>query len=218
MDKLEIDGVTLMFSGRTILNDIYLQCKTTEIVGILGRNGTGKSCLMKMIFGSMKGEHQSVRINGEYHAQAFTVPNNIHFMPQDGFVFGRHTFQDLISIFELHPYLDEIYTIPEIQKNKGQKLKDLSHGMRKVMQILTVLYTPGKFAILDEPFSHLSPVMIERIIPHIQAQSKAKGIILSDHLYETVFKVSTHLYVLSSCVLHAIEHEEDLGRFGYVKG
>ncbi|MBL3656282.1 ATP-binding cassette domain-containing protein [Fulvivirga sediminis] len=92
MDKLEIDGVSLSFSGRTILNNIYLQCQTGEIIGLLGRNGSGKSSLMKMIFGSLKGDHQSVRINGRYHEQAFSEPKTIHFMPQNGFAMNRYSF------------------------------------------------------------------------------------------------------------------------------
>ncbi|MBL3656283.1 hypothetical protein [Fulvivirga sediminis] len=60
--------------------------------------------------------------------------------------------------------------------------------------------------------------MIEQIIPHIQAQSKVKGIILSDHLYETVYDVSSRLYVVSAGVLHHIQEKDELVMFGYVKG
>ena len=48
--KLEIDSIQFEFNGRKILSDIYLQCETGKITGLLGKNGEGKSCLMNIIY------------------------------------------------------------------------------------------------------------------------------------------------------------------------
>ncbi|MGS0014500.1 ATP-binding cassette domain-containing protein, partial [Escherichia coli] len=59
---LEADGIQLSFYERKILSGIYLQCETGKITGLLGRNGQGKSCLMKIMFGSLPAE-KSIRFD-----------------------------------------------------------------------------------------------------------------------------------------------------------
>lgn len=51
--KLEIDSVFLEFGNRRILSDIYLKCETDKIIGLLGRNGNGKTSLMNIIYGNL---------------------------------------------------------------------------------------------------------------------------------------------------------------------
>ncbi len=99
MNTLEVDSVNLAFGGRKILTDVYLKCETGDVVGLLGRNGSGKSSLMKIIFGTLRGESQSVRLNGQYVKQLFKSPNTVHYLPQDGFSMNYLTFNDLVRIF-----------------------------------------------------------------------------------------------------------------------
>ena len=53
---LEIDSVVKSYDTRVILTDIYLKCKTGDIIGMLGRNGTGKSTLLKILFGILQAD------------------------------------------------------------------------------------------------------------------------------------------------------------------
>lgn len=62
---LEIDSVELDFWGKSILAGCYINCKPGEIVGLLGRNGSGKSCLLKIIFGSLNANFKHLRIDGK---------------------------------------------------------------------------------------------------------------------------------------------------------
>ena len=61
---LEADGIQLAFDNRKILLSIYLKCETGNITGLLGKNGTGKSCLMRIIHSSLYCE-SSIRIDGK---------------------------------------------------------------------------------------------------------------------------------------------------------
>ena len=64
-NRLEIDSVQLSFGEKAILKSIYIKSETGKVTGILGRNGCGKSCLLKLIFGEIHSSEKSVRINGE---------------------------------------------------------------------------------------------------------------------------------------------------------
>jgi lipopolysaccharide export system ATP-binding protein len=53
MYTLKADSIELAFDGRKILRDVHLSCKQGEVIGLLGRNGCGKSSLLKIIFGTL---------------------------------------------------------------------------------------------------------------------------------------------------------------------
>ena len=68
--QLEVDSVMKMYGETTILADVYLSCVPGDIIGLFGRNGTGKSTLLRIIFGSLKGDRSCIRINGKIQKKA----------------------------------------------------------------------------------------------------------------------------------------------------
>lgn len=217
MNLLESDSINLSFYGNMILNNIYLSCHTGEIVGLIGRNGSGKSCLMKVIFGTLRADNQSVRINKNYYSHPYRQDSGVRYLPQDGFLPGYITFEEIIRMFHLEPYLEELRSFAEINDHFNSRIGTLSGGQKKLMEVLTILYSPARFILLDEPFSFLSPVLIEKLIPHIKGQQHEKGIILTDHMYRTVLSHCDRLYLVRSGVLHEIKHDQELIDLGYLK-
>ena len=69
----EADSVQLEFGSKKILSDVYLKCETGQVTGILGRNGEGKSCLMNIIYGSLKPQNKSIRFNNVFLSQYINV-------------------------------------------------------------------------------------------------------------------------------------------------
>src|ERR1700754_1985471 len=82
---LKVDSVQLEFDRRVILQDIYLDCKQGEIVGLLGRNGCGKSSLLRIIFGILKPAFKHVSINGQYIARGYHH-TRIAYLPQHNYL------------------------------------------------------------------------------------------------------------------------------------
>ena len=199
-----------------ILQDIYLKCETGEIVGLLGRNGCGKSSLMKILFGSLRGESQSVRLNDKYVSKLFEVDNAISFMPQEGFAMDYLTFDHMANIFCSSETKDKLLQIREVKRHQHTKFRALSTGVKKLIEVLTLLYSESEFIVLDEPFSFLSPVLTETVISHIRKQSQLKGIFLTDHMFQSVFEVCTRNYLLYNGSLRQITHKSQLEDFGYV--
>lgn len=113
---LEVDGVQVQFNDRNILSGIYLKCETGTITGLLGRNGSGKSCLMNAICGTLHCE-KSVRINRLSVPQAFKRPGLLAYLPQ----FPSHQ-----NIFLFNAYLkimdrimmDSLPVSPDLQQAK----------------------------------------------------------------------------------------------------
>ncbi len=185
-------------------------CKTSEIVGLVGRNGSGKSTLMKILFGSLHGENQSVRFNKTYHRIPFEKKGLVNYLPQDTFLPDSLTFNKARKIFGVTAEFEETTEIDHIQ------LGELSKGQKRIIDTLIILYAPTMFSLLDEPFSFISPLMIEQLIPHIHKQSKVKGIILSDHSYRTVLEVCSRFYFLNDGIIRSFEDKKELQDLEYL--
>ncbi|MEN2401431.1 ATP-binding cassette domain-containing protein [Flavobacterium sp. MC2016-06] len=60
---LELDGIQKKFNQKTLLSDVYLKCETGEIIGLLGRNGSGRISLIKIIFGIESAPDKCIRVD-----------------------------------------------------------------------------------------------------------------------------------------------------------
>src|SRR5476651_396524 len=87
MPVLKVDSIQLEFDGRKILQDVYLSCSKGEIVGLLGRNGSGKSSLLRIIFGLLTPAYKYVSINDEFVDKGY-LNNRIAYLPQQNYLPG----------------------------------------------------------------------------------------------------------------------------------
>lgn len=102
--KLEADSIRLEFNDKRILSDIYIKCETGKITCLLGRNGEGKSCLMKIIYGSLKCE-KSVRFDSVVQYEAFSRPGLLLYLPQFKFITKTLSIKRIFKDFELDSVL-----------------------------------------------------------------------------------------------------------------
>src|SRR6202012_3154425 len=85
MARLQVDSVELSFDDRKILQDIYLDCSKGEVVGLLGRNGSGKSSLLKIIFGTLDPTHKYVSIDHKFIGKGYNT-TQIASLPQHNYL------------------------------------------------------------------------------------------------------------------------------------
>jgi ABC-type multidrug transport system ATPase subunit len=213
---LEIDSVQLKFGERTILNNIYLKSETGKVTGILGRNGCGKSCLLKLIFGEIQTNEKSVRINGNILFKDYRNPKDLKMLPQFNFL------PKYIKVIQAFKYFDIDFSefcnlFNEFSDWAQFKIQKLSGGNIRVIETYLVLKSDTTFCILDEPFSHLSPKNAETFIEIIKQEKDRKGIILTDHMYHYITKISDDLYVIKDCVSYKIDDIDKLKDYGYLR-
>jgi len=213
---LEIDSVQLRFGERTILNNIYLKSETGKVTGILGRNGCGKSCLLKLIFGEIQTNEKSVRINGNILHKDYRNPQDVRMLPQFNFL------PKYIKVIQAFKYFDLDFSefcdlFNEFSDWTQFKIRQLSGGNVRIIETYLILKSNTKFCILDEPFSHLSPKNVETFIEIIKQEKDTKGIILTDHMYNYITKVSDFLYVIKDCASYKIDDLDKLKDYGYLR-
>jgi ABC-type multidrug transport system ATPase subunit len=212
---LETDSIQLAFNGRKILSDIYLKCETGTITGLLGQNGQGKSCLMQIIFGSLNCE-KSVRIDNSSQKNIFGFHNMLLYLPQFNFIPKSLSLQRIFLDFGLEYSLFQI-RFPEFKNRHREKIKQLSGGEQRLIALYVIVKSKTFFAILDEPFTHLNPIQIEKVKGLLVEGKVNKGILITDHMYKNVTDISDSLYILSNGKTHLSKSPEDIETLGYAR-
>ena len=214
MRELYIDSVAHSYRGDKVLSSVYLSCAIGEVVGLLGRNGSGKSTLLKIIFGNLRPDYMYMRLNGQPIKQAY-LSGQVSYLPQHLFIPQHLKIKDLVDQYT-NTYRHQLLGEELITKHLDMPIGDLSGGQKRLVECLLVLYGDSDFVLLDEPFSQLSPIIIEEIVRHIQALSKFKGIVLTDHYYQHILNTSSRIVLLHNGCNYSIKNKEDLQLHGYI--
>lgn len=213
--KLEADSIQLQFGERVVLSNIYLKCETGQITGLLGRNGHGKSCLLKIIYGTLKCE-KSVRMDGVALHEAFKRPDLLLYLPQFNFIPKSLSLKRVFQDFDLD-FLSFTQRFPEFASKYKSSVGSLSGGGSRLVELYVILKSPSHFALLDEPFTHLSPLQIEKAKELLLEEKTNKGLVITDHMYKHIIDVCDNLYVLANGKIHLTKNSEEIETLGYAR-
>ncbi|HVU58107.1 MAG TPA: ATP-binding cassette domain-containing protein [Puia sp.] len=182
---------------RTILSDIHLQCRTGRITGLLGRNGSGKTSLMRIIYGDLPCDSRSVTIDNHLLTRPYTQPDRIRYMPQFDFIPGALTLERVCLDFNLDMERF-IEVFPEFHPHRRHRIQYLSTGQRRLIDIYIITRSRTQFVMLDEPFTLLSPIQIEKVKVILEEEKQNKGILITDHLHRHILDLSDEVYTLKN--------------------
>ena len=213
---LEIDSVVKSYGLYDVLTDIYLRCQTGDIIGMLGRNGTGKSTLMKILFGTLQADRKFIRIDGKVYNQPYKIINEICYLPQDSFLPKYMSVEKAIELYLGKQQVTNFLEDSILQKLNTSKISHLSGGELRYLEIKLLLHTDCKFILLDEPFNGVSPILVGEIKKLILKTSEFKGIILTDHDYRNVLDVANQFCLIYDVGIKKIDNKQELVRWGYI--
>ncbi|MCK5731105.1 MAG: hypothetical protein KAH68_08520, partial [Draconibacterium sp.] len=106
---------------------------------------------------------------------------------------------------------------PNFEKYYNFKLRSLSGGENRILEIYLILASKTKFCMLDEPFSQVMPVHVDTIKRIINEEKKNKGIIITDHLYEHIIDICDDIYVILNGKTYLTKDKNDLIKLGYLQ-
>jgi ABC-type multidrug transport system ATPase subunit len=212
---LVADNIQLAFGSRRILSDISIHCETGSITGLLGRNGIGKSCLLRILYGDLAVTTRSVRFDKASLSKPYLHPGLLLYLPQYNFIPARLPLGRVLDDYQLE-FGDMEKMFPELGLTYRSRIHDLSGGHQRLINLYIVIRSPSHFALLDEPFTHLMPLQIEKVKEMLLEEKPKKGWLITDHLYTEVTSLSDRLYILVDGATHSAKTSQDLLSLGYI--
>ena len=213
--KLLIDSVQLRFGDNVVLQSAYVTSYKGRVTGVLGRNGTGKSCLFKCIMGGIRPQNKYIRLNDEPRTDYGHIGLRVKYLPQVHFIPPGMTLPQAYELYGVD-FEGLVRFDDKFDCLRSQKVKELSGGERRIAELYMILNSDAEFCVLDEPFSNIAPIYDEKIRAIIQEQKANKGIIITDHVYEEILRVADDLFLLRDGFTYQIHSRDDLVRLGYI--
>jgi ABC-type multidrug transport system ATPase subunit len=211
----EIDNVELYFDKKRILNGIYLKAETGKVTSLLGSNGSGKSCLLSIAFGTLIAKYSHVRLDSKPVLKPLYLTKKAAFLPQHNFTPNQAKVNTLFTLFDIS-WTDFIKDYPEFKTHKNNTINKLSGGERRVIEIYLILKKKAEIIFLDEPFNGVAPLYIEKIKALIIEEKKHKAIILTDHRYTEVIAIADTIYLIKNGCSKLIETLTELEDYKYL--
>jgi ABC-type multidrug transport system ATPase subunit len=211
----EIDNIELSFTGKRILNGIYLKAETGQITGILGSNGSGKTSLLNIFFGNLEPKYKLIRINSEPVLKPLYQTKLVAYLPQHHFIPKALKVDSLFKLFKVswNEFTTHFETFGHYRKIKFEKL---SGGERRLIETYIILKSNVKLVLLDEPFTHLSPIYIATIKALIEKEQKEKAIVITDHMYKHILDLANAIYFIQHGNSKLLHEKEELVNLKYI--
>ena len=224
---IEFKNVSLSYGNRLILDNINFKINESQIFGMLGPNGVGKSTIFNLITGLIKPNSGIIKINDydvtKYPVYLRTREFKVGYVPQYGGFFNDLTlFENLKAIGEIvlnqkNLILDRVnylLTKFELDNVKDIKAKFLSGGQKKKLVIALSLLSQPKVLLLDECFAALDVLtikMLQEIIVNLQQESNIT-ICICDHQARDLLACVDVAMILSNCKIIAQDSPSNLVR------
>lgn len=214
---LDVRSVIHSFGKRQVLSSIAFTCRTGDVIGIFGRNGTGKSTLLKILFGTLQANKSEVYIDNELAGAKTAINKQVAYHHQEVFLPKHTTVKNLIPLyFPDGEKQNKLFYDQQINKIENQKVGALSLGQQRYLQFLLILHLDHYFVLLDEPFSMLEPLLKELIKEKIELHKSCKGFIITDHYFADVLQVANIKKVITDGVMKVVDKDTDLIDLGYL--
>ena len=192
---LKVEGVNQYYGGSHILRGVGFEAKLGEVTVVLGRNGVGKTTLLKSLMGVVPVKTGSIQLDGRditRDSPFERVRQGVGYVPQGREIFGRLTVEENLrmglatkpggtpvpaELFELFPILKQF-----LNRRGG----DLSGGQQQQLAIARALAAGPKLLILDEPTEGIQPSIIKDIgrVIRMLADRKTMAIVLVEQYYD----------------------------------
>lgn len=208
MNILKIDNVTKRFKDKLALDNVSLSVEEGEIFGLIGPNGAGKSTLISIISDLMLPDSGKVEINGlDLRTNSIKSKSIIGLVPQELAIMEHLTPFDNLEYFgafyglnrkDLYERIDEALKITGLEYVKKKKVKKLSGGMKRRLNIAIALLNHPKILILDEPTVGVDTQSRNQIFKFVKKISKEQGttVVYTSHYIEEVENLCSKVFII----------------------
>lgn len=209
MKLLETVELVKIYGNRPVVNRVSFEVNPGEIVGLLGRNGAGKTTAFRMTIGLIKPDSGRIFFNGEDVTNLpmyMRARRGMGYLAQEPSVFRYLTVENnIMAVLEVRKmdYEARKKRCAELLNDMGlSKLAknlavSLSGGERRRLEIARALVTEPSLILLDEPFSGIDPIAVQEIRNIIKGLSDhGIGILITDHNVRETLSITSRSYII----------------------
>jgi urea transport system ATP-binding protein len=204
---LKVEGVNQYYGGSHILRNVGFEAKLGEVTVILGRNGVGKTTLLKSLMGVVPVKTGTIKLADEAITKDTPyerVRKGVGYVPQGREIFGRLTVQDNLLMGLAYksgstPIPNELFELfPVLKQMINRRGGDLSGGQQQQLAIARALAAGPKLLILDEPTEGIQPSIIKDIgrVIRMLADRGTMAIVLVEQFYDFAAELADQYIVM----------------------
>ena len=210
------------YNGRIVVRDVSLEVASGEVIGLLGRNGAGKTTCFYMIAGLVASDGGSIELDG---ASISRLPIHrrarlgLSYLPQEASVFRKLSVEEnILAVLELRqdrqgkalPRTEQMLQLESLLKElqidhiRSNTAISLSGGERRRVEIARALATSPRFILLDEPFAGVDPIAvieIQRIVTLLK--NRRIGVLITDHNVRETLGICDRAYIMNEGIVLA---------------
>jgi urea transport system ATP-binding protein len=218
---LSVDSLNQYYGGSHILRGVSFEAKLGEVTVVLGRNGVGKTTLLKSLMGVVPVKSGAIKLDGVDLTRATSYERarrGIGYVPQGREVFGRLTVEDNLRMglatkpggTPIPPELFELF--PVLRQMLARRGGDLSGGQQQQLAIARALAAGPKLLILDEPTEGIQPSIIKDIgrVIRMLADRRTMAIVLVEQYYDFAAELADQYLVMERGEIVARGHGADM--------
>ncbi|MDD2534612.1 MAG: ABC transporter ATP-binding protein [Eubacteriales bacterium] len=191
--QIEVTTVQKSFGQAVVLQDLSIKAKAGAILGLLGPSGAGKTTLIRLLNGSLRPDHGTIKVEGDAFPNR-TAQRQIGYMPQHDAVYLDLSGIDNLLFFG-HIYglktkymrrrIGEVLEFVGLQHDATKIVGNYSGGMRKRLSLAIALLHEPAILLLDEPTVGIDPVLRQAIWQHFdELRNQGKTLIVSTHVMD----------------------------------
>lgn len=197
------------YNSRRVVDDVGFTVGEGEIVGLLGRNGAGKTTSFRMTIGMITPEAGTVLFNGR---DVTLLPMYRHalagmgYLAQEPSVFQRLTcLENLLAILELQPLTKadrmararQLLQQFHLEHKANEQARTCSGGERRRLEIARALINRPKLLMLDEPFAAVDPHTVEDLQAEVRRLTdEGIAVLVTDHNVQQTMRICTRAYII----------------------
>ncbi len=188
---IKIESLTKSFGRIKALDDLNLEIKRGELLGIIGPNGAGKTTAIRMACCILKPDFGDIKINGlSIHEDPIKIKSMIGYLPEEPNLYERFKAKDLLKYFaelygvpkiDIDRRIDELLEIVGMTERKEDRINTFSKGLRQRISVARALIHDPEIIIFDEPTMGLDPATANSIRDFVRNLKGKKTMILCTH-------------------------------------
>lgn len=203
MGEIKIDNVTKTIGNKVILSEINVEFQEGKIYGLIGRNGAGKTMLLKCICGISPYNNGTITIDGKIIGKDIDIPESVGVIIETpGFIPQKTGYDNLKYLAELtgkadKKRIEEILQWVGLDSVSKKSVRKYSLGMRQRLGIAQAILDNPDILLLDEPMNGLDNEGVESVKEMlVELRKQRKTIILSSHHMEDIRELCDIVYTM----------------------